>query len=92
MATKVKAVPVTKSARFRTLLGTGMTIAEAARQCGMGYAFAYGVAKRAGLAESAAKRRPEAHSKDIDLVQAVTKWARPRAAKAVKAYYEAKAS
>lgn len=86
MATRTKPV-VTKSDRVRTLLGEGKTIAEAAKTVGIGYAFAYGIAQRAGLAQTAAKRRPEANSKLIDLVLHVQpRWSREKAKKAVDAY------
>jgi hypothetical protein len=42
---------------MRALFARGKTVSEAARIVGVGYAFAYGVAKRAGYAETAAKRR-----------------------------------
>lgn len=47
-----------KSDRVRSLLDEGKTIAEITRIVpGMGYAFAYGIAKRYGKAETAAARR-----------------------------------
>lgn len=60
---KTVVVASSKSARVRSLLTNGSSIADAARTVGIGYAFAYGVAQRAGLAETAAKRRPEANSR-----------------------------
>jgi len=88
MATRKPVVaPVSKSQALRDLLANGSTIADGARTLGMGYAFAYGVAKRAGLAETSANRRPTAHSKDIALVVAVTGWSEARAAKAVVKFY-----
>lgn len=50
--------PTTKSARFREMLKTGKSIAEIVAETGEGYAFVYGVAKRAGMNLTAAKRRP----------------------------------
>jgi transposase len=91
MARKVVTPTLTKSDRVRTLLAEGKSIADSAREVGIGYAFAYGIAQRAGLAQTAAKRRPEANSKMIDLVQAVQpRWTREKAAKAVKAFLETK--
>lgn len=50
-----------KSDHVRALLKQGKTVAEVTRIVpGMGYAFAYGIAKRAGLATTAAHRRPTA--------------------------------
>lgn len=48
MATKTKAPVGSKSDRFRAILASdpNATISTAAEACGMGYAFAYGVAKR----------------------------------------------
>lgn len=48
MATKTKAPVGTKSDRFRAILAADpdATISSAAESVGMGYAFAYGVAKR----------------------------------------------
>jgi len=90
MTRKVVAPTLTKSDRVRTLLTDGKSIADSAREVGIGYAFAYGIAKRAGLAETAAKRRPEANSKMIDLVLAVQpRWTRGKAAGAVRAFLEA---
>jgi transposase len=81
---KTTAKAVIKSEVCRTYLKEGLTIAEAARKAGMGYAFAYGVAQRAGLAQTAAKRRPEANSKLIDLVLTVQpRWTRAKAKAAV---------
>jgi hypothetical protein len=86
---KTPAVTSTKSDRVRALLTSGKSIADSAREVGIGYAFAYGIAKRAGLAESAAKRRPEANARLIDLVQAVQpKWARVKCAAAVTKFVE----
>jgi transposase-like protein len=85
---KTPVVVTSKSDQVRTLLNSGSSIADAARTVGIGYAFAYGIAKRAGLAETSANRRPTAHAKDIALVMAVTGWAAPRAIKAVAKYYE----
>ncbi len=49
-----------KSDHARALFREGKTVAEVTRIVpGMGYAFAYGVAKRAGLAATAADRRPQ---------------------------------
>ena len=48
--------------------GSKAPIADAARTVGIGYAFAYGIAKRDGLAEKAAGRRPEPNGKMIDLI------------------------
>lgn len=49
-----------KSDHARTLLTGGMSVAETAKTVGIGYAFAYGIAKRAGLAATAASRRKTA--------------------------------
>lgn len=50
----------TKSQWVRDLLDEGKTIAEITRIVpNMGYAFAYGIAKRAGKAMTAADRRPQ---------------------------------
>lgn len=61
MATTVRTRTATfksKSDHVRALLAEGKTIAEITRLVpNMGYAFAYGIAKRAGLAETAANRR-----------------------------------
>lgn len=47
-----------KSDHARALFAEGKTVAEVTRLVpGMGYAFAYGIAKRAGFAETAANRR-----------------------------------
>lgn len=47
-----------KSERVRSLLDEGKTIAEITRIVpGMGYAFAYGIAKRYGKSDTAANRR-----------------------------------
>lgn len=89
--TKVVAKPVTKSQKVRDLLAQGKTIAECRDLVGIDYGFAYGIAQRAGLAQTAAKRRPEANSKAIDLVQAAQpKWTRARCAKFVETYMASK--
>ena len=47
-----------KSDHARALFAEGKTVAEVTRIVpGMGYAFAYGIAKRAGVATTAANRR-----------------------------------
>ena len=51
-----------KSEGMRILFDAGYSVADAARVIGVDYAFAYGVAKRAGQAETAAKRRPTRES------------------------------
>lgn len=44
---------------MRALFAEGKSVAEVTRLVpGVGYAFAYGVAKRAGVAQTAANRRP----------------------------------
>jgi transposase len=89
--TGTRAKPVSKSEKCRDLIRGGMTIAEAAKAAGMGYAFAYGVAQRAGLAQTAAKRRPEANSKMIDLVLTVQpRWTRAKATAAVKSFLDSR--
>lgn len=51
----------TKSDHVRALLDQGKTIAEITRIVpGMGYAFAYGIAKRYGKSQTAASRRKTA--------------------------------
>lgn len=50
--------PTTKSDRFRAMLKDGKTVAEIVHETGEGYAFVYGVAKRAGMNLTAANRRP----------------------------------
>jgi hypothetical protein len=51
----------TKSDHVRALLDQGMSVAEITRVVpGMGYAFAYGIAKRYGKAATAATRRKTA--------------------------------
>jgi hypothetical protein len=88
----------TKSDLFRTevtrLIGTGdpFPIANAARKIGIGYAFAYGIAKRSGLANKAAHRRPEANAKAIDLVVYATGYDRLSATRIVEARLEGKAN
>lgn len=57
MATRTKKTPVSKSAAAREMFRAGKTVTETAEALSMNYAFAYGVAKRAGLVEDAAKRR-----------------------------------
>lgn len=57
-----------KSDHVRTLLNAGTSVADAAREVGIGYAFAYGIAKRAGLAEVRAARRQPKGSKFAALV------------------------
>lgn len=61
MATQVRTPKVTyrsKSDHARALFADGKTVADVTRIVpGMGYAFAYGIAKRAGVASTAAKRR-----------------------------------
>lgn len=64
---RVTSTPVfkSKSDAFRDLLRNGINpetkspymISDAAAKIGIGYAFAYGIAKRAGLAETKAKRK-----------------------------------
>lgn len=58
----------TKSDHARALFAEGKTIAEVTKIVpGMGYAFAYGIAKRAGVNLTAANRRPtRAVAKDSD--------------------------
>lgn len=53
---KALAEPV-KSEGMRILLNDGYTVAETAHVFGSPYGFVYGVASRAGLAETAANRR-----------------------------------
>jgi hypothetical protein len=61
-------------------------IAEAARRVGIGYAFAYGIAVRAGVAQSAAARRPEPNAKLRAIVSAVQpSWSADRVGRAVSA-------
>lgn len=62
MATRVRTPKGTtygsKSDHMRALFAEGKSVAEVTRLVpGVGYAFAYGVAKRAGLAATAANRR-----------------------------------
>jgi hypothetical protein len=61
----------TKSDRARQLLDEGKSVADLTRLIpGMGYAFAYGIAKRYGKAETAAHRRqPKTVQTVGDLVQ-----------------------
>lgn len=58
----------TKSDHARALFAQGKTVAEVTKIVpDMGYAFAYGIAKRAGVNLTAANRRPtRAVSKDSD--------------------------
>lgn len=58
-----------KSEHVRALLNGGTSVADAAREVGIGYAFAYGIAKRAGLAEVRAARRQPKGSKFAALVK-----------------------
>jgi len=61
-------------------------VAEAARRVGIGYAFAYGIAVRAGVAQSAAARRPEPNAKIRAIVAAVQpSWSADRVGRAVAA-------
>lgn len=55
---RTRSKSTTKSDRFRAMLKDGKTIAEIVAETGEGYAFVYGVAKRAGMNLTAAKRRP----------------------------------
>lgn len=57
MARKI-VVAKSKSEMARELFAAGKSVADTAREIGIGYAFAYGIAKRAGVAETAANRRP----------------------------------
>lgn len=61
MATKTRSGKTTyasKSDHARALFDQGMSVAEVTRTVpGMGYAFAYGIAKRHGVAATAANRR-----------------------------------
>lgn len=47
-----------KSAAARAAFAAGKSVSAVAAEIGIGYAFAYGIAKRAGYAETAAARRP----------------------------------
>lgn len=62
MATRIKyagKVYESKSDAARAMFTDGKTVAEVTRLVpNMGYAFAYGVAKRAGVAMTAANRKP----------------------------------
>lgn len=46
-----------KSAGMRSLYEAGYTVAQVTKVMGVGYPFAYGVAKRGGFADTAASRR-----------------------------------
>jgi hypothetical protein len=48
---------MTKSDRMRAMFAKGQSVSEVSRALGVDYAFAYGVAKRAGYASTAAHRR-----------------------------------
>lgn len=54
---KTETVYKSKSDHARALFREGKTVAEVTRMVNIGYAFAYGIAKRAGYAETAAKRK-----------------------------------
>lgn len=75
MAAKTK---ISKSARMRELFEAGKSVSEVTEIVKVGYAFAYGVAKRAGYAETAATRRAPANSKISDLIR----WMEPNASDA----------
>lgn len=68
---KTETAPVvftSKSAYVRSLLDAGMKVSEIVRKLNsenieMGYAFAYGIAKRYGKSETAADRKPSARIK-----------------------------
>lgn len=47
-----------KSAAARAGFAAGKSVSTVAAEIGIGYAFAYGIAKRAGYADTAANRRP----------------------------------
>jgi hypothetical protein len=76
-AVEVKALKAeTKSEGMRILYEAGYKVSEVAKVFGVGYAFAYGVAQRAGFAETAANR------KATKATPKVAKSTSPRAAKA----------
>ena len=53
-----------KSEQMRALFAAGMSIREVAKTVGVRYSFAYGVAKRAGFADTAATRREPGRPQD----------------------------
>lgn len=71
----------TKSEGMRTLYEAGYSVAQVSKIFGVGYAFAYGVAKRAGLQLQAAARRP---IKTITKAKVAKVIARPTEAKAAR--------
>lgn len=85
-----------KSEGMRLLYEAGYTVSKVAKVLNVGYAFAYGVAKRAGLQLTAANRRPvkapitkakvlKVISKPTEARQARIKAAAAKAAKVAKA-------
>jgi hypothetical protein len=58
MSRKSVAAFGSKSAAARAMFKSGSTVSAVAAEIGIGYAFAYGIAKRAGYAATAANRRP----------------------------------
>jgi hypothetical protein len=54
----------TKSDQMRALFSDGKSVAEVSRSMGVDYAFAYGVAQRAGYVGTAARRRGRASARD----------------------------
>jgi hypothetical protein len=68
IATPATVTYSSKSDHARTLFRAGKSVTEVAAELGIGYAFAYGIAKRADLAETAAARRKPAGSKFAALV------------------------
>ncbi len=78
MAAKTK---ISKSARMRELFEDGKSVKEVVRIMTpqkVGYAFAYGVAKRGGYAETAATRRAPANAKVSEMIR----WMEPNASDA----------
>ena len=83
----------TKSAAFRRELeteiaaGNEFPIANAARTVGIGYAFAYGIAVRAGRAKVGANRRAEPNAKVRAVIAAVRPdWSADRVSRTATAY------
>jgi transposase len=72
-AKRIAKPTVTKSDQARTLYREGKTVTQVADALGIGYAFAYGIAKRGKFNLTAANRRPEPNAK----ITAVIRWCLP---------------
>jgi hypothetical protein len=84
----------TKSEGMRILYEGGYTVAQVTKVFGVGYAFAYGVAKRGGFVQTAANRRPvktEGKSVSAKAVTKAVKESRPVERKVASARRKANA-